>query len=126
MILRNQYTVRDLGHDVVHNIEIVYLKSMVHGGCVYIFVNVHHTVFYVGVTADLYSRSTDHKEKINPKSFTARYNVSKLVYYEAFYSIEEAIAREKQIKKYSRSKKIALIVSFNPEWKDLYEDIKFW
>ena len=99
---------------------------MVHGGCAYILVNVHHTVFYVGVTADLYARATDHKEKSNPKSFTARYNVNQLVYYEAFYSIEEAIEREKQIKKYSRSKKIALIVRFNPEWKDLYEEIKFW
>ena len=92
----------------------------------YILVNVHHTVFYVGVTADLYSRTTEHKEKINPRSFTARFNVNQLVYYETFYSIEEAIEREKQIKKYSKAKKAALIVKFNPEWRDLYDEIKFW
>jgi putative endonuclease len=99
---------------------------MVHGGCVYILVNVHHTVFYVGVTSDLFSRVTEHKEKIHPFSFTAKYHVSKLVYYETFYSIEEAIEREKQIKKYSRVRKVALIVNFNPEWRDMYEDIKYW
>jgi putative endonuclease len=55
---------------------------MVHGGCVYIMTNKHHTVFYTGVTSDLFSRVTEHKEKIYPKSFTFRYNVFKLVYYE--------------------------------------------
>jgi putative endonuclease len=99
---------------------------MIRGGCVYILVNPHHTVFYVGVTSDLYSRVTEHKGKIHSKGFTAKYNVNKLVYYEAFYSIEEAIDREKQMKKYSRAKKVALIVKFNPQWKDLYEVIKYW
>lgn len=88
--------------------------------------NRHHTVFYTGVTSDLFSRATEHKEKIYPKSFTARYNIFKLIYYESFYSIEEAIPREKQIKVYSRAKKIALIEKQNPEWKDLYEEIKQW
>jgi putative endonuclease len=99
---------------------------MVRGGCVYIVVNNRHTVFYVGVTADLYARITEHREKVYPRSFTAKYNVSKLVYYETFYSIEEAIDREKQIKTYSRIKKIELIVAFNPEWDDLYETVKYW
>lgn len=88
--------------------------------------NVHHTVSYTGVTADLYSRITEHREKAYPKSFTAKYNVVKLVYYESFYSIEEAINREKQVKVYSRSKKIALIEKLNPDWKDLYDEIKYW
>ncbi len=99
---------------------------MVHGGCVYIMVNNHHTVFYTGVSSDLFSRVTEHKEKIYPKSFTAKYNITKLVYYESFYLIEEAIVREKQVKVYSRAKKIALIEKQNPEWKDLYEEIKKW
>ncbi len=99
---------------------------MVHGGCVYIMTNKHHTVFYTGVTSDLFSRVTEHKEKIYPKSFTSRYNVFKLVCYESFYSIEEAIVREKQVKGYSRAKKIALIEKQNPEWKDLHEEIKQW
>jgi len=56
-------------------------------------------------------------------SFSARYNISELVYYEAFFDIVEAIAREKQIKGGSRAKKIAMINKFNPEWTDLYEDL---
>ena len=99
---------------------------MVHGGCVYILVNNRHTVFYVGVTSDLYARITQHREKTNPRSFTARYNVSKLVYYESLYSIKEAIAREKQLKTCSRIKKIELIIRFNPEWNDLYDIVKYW
>jgi putative endonuclease len=99
---------------------------MVHGGCVYIMANVHDTVFYTGVTSDLFSRVTEHREKAYPKSFTAKYNAFKLVYYESFYSIEEAIDREKQIKVYSRAKKITLIEKLNPDWKDLYDEIKYW
>ncbi len=99
---------------------------MVRGGCVYILVNSRHTVFYVGVTSDLYARVAQHREKAYPRSFTAKYNVSKLVYYETFYSIEEAIDREKQIKTYSRIKKIELIVTLNPEWNDLYDIVKYW
>ncbi len=99
---------------------------MIHGGCVYILTNIHHTVLYVGVTADLFSRVTDHKEKVFPKSFTTKYQAYKLVYFEPFYSIEEAIAREKQIKKYSRAKKVSLIVKFNREWKDLMDEVKMW
>lgn len=88
--------------------------------------NVHHTMFYTGVTSDLFSRVTDHRDKVYSSSFTNKYNIVKLLYYESFYSIEEAIEREKQVKKYSRVKKVELIVKQNPEWRDLYEDIKYW
>jgi putative endonuclease len=96
------------------------------GGCVYIMTNERNTTLYVGVTEDLQSRVHDHKEKNYPKSFTARYNLTKLIYHESFYSIEEAIEREKQIKSGSRAAKEKLINSMNPEWRDLFEDIMKW
>lgn len=99
---------------------------MVKGGCTYIMANERNTVLYVGVTSDLFSRVTEHKDRIHPFSFTNKYNVTKLVYYESFYSIEEAIDREKQIKAGSRSAKERLINIMNPEWKDLYEEISKW
>jgi putative endonuclease len=99
---------------------------MKHGGVVYILANQHHTVYYVGVTSDLVSRMIEHREKHFPKSFTAKYNIDKLLYYEVLASIEEAIDREKQVKKYSRMKKVGLIELMNPEWRDLFEDIKDW
>ncbi len=99
---------------------------MTKGGCVYIMTNVNRTTLYVGVTSDLYSRVLDHREKVYPKSFTAKYNLSVLVYCESFYSIEEAIAREKQIKAGSRLNKEKLINMMNPEWRDLFEDVKKW
>ena len=99
---------------------------MVKGGAVYIMANKSNSTLYTGVTSDLYSRVVEHKQKIHPKSFTAKYNCNKLVYFEPFHDIEEAIAREKQIKGGSRSKKIALIESMNPEWTDLFEEVKEW
>ncbi|MEP3390479.1 MAG: GIY-YIG nuclease family protein [Reichenbachiella sp.] len=96
---------------------------MIKGGAVYIMTNKHHTVFYTGVTSDLNSRVFEHQTKLYPNSFTAKYNINKLVYYEGFHSIEEAIDREKQVKKYRREKKIALIESINPQWNDLYETL---
>ncbi len=92
---------------------------MKHGGAVYILTNKNHTTLYVGVTSDLQSRLNEHKLKKYPNSFTARYNLDKLVYYEAFHSIEEAVLREKQIKGGSRKKKEDLIRSINPDWQDL-------
>jgi putative endonuclease len=86
---------------------------------VYILTNRHHTVLYTGVTNDLRTRVYEHKEKI-VKGFTNKYNVDKLVYFEHFTHIDDAIAREKQIKAGSRKKKIELINSLNPEWIDLY------
>ncbi len=92
---------------------------MERGGAIYILTNKNNTVLYTGVTSDLRKRLYEHKNKIHPSGFTARYNVSKLVYFEVFSSIEEAIAREKQIKGGSRKKKNQLIDSLNPDWKDL-------
>jgi putative endonuclease len=96
---------------------------MQRGGYVYIMTNQHHTVLYIGVTNNLQRRIKEHKEKINPKSFTARYNIEKLVYYESFQEIGDAIFREKQLKAGSRQKKIDLIVSINKEWTDLYNSL---
>jgi putative endonuclease len=93
------------------------------GGSVYIMTNQHHTVFYTGVTSDLQARVYEHKTKYYPKSFTAKYNADKLVYFENFHDVEEAINREKQIKKYRKEKKFALINSINPNWLDLYDQV---
>ncbi|MBI3171572.1 MAG: GIY-YIG nuclease family protein [Hydrocarboniphaga effusa] len=73
---------------------------------------------YVGVTNDLERRVFEHKQKLVP-GFTAKYKITKLVYFEDTGRIEEAIAREKQIKGWLRAKKVALIESLNPEWEDL-------
>src|SRR4051812_19905483 len=91
------------------------------GGAVYIMTNVLKTVLYTGVTANLIARVQEHKNKINPYSFTARFNVIHLVYYKTFPTIQEAIAEEKRIKAGSRKQKCVLINSINPEWKDLWE-----
>jgi len=97
------------------------------GGAVYILTNRNHTVLYAGATVDLVSRISEHLNNHYPKSFTSKYNCKKLVYFELTGSIEEAFAREKQIKKFSRAKKVALIRSMNPDWNDLYEtEVKFW
>ena len=77
---------------------------------------------YVGVTNDLHRRVHQHKTKAYPDSFTARYNINRLVYYEVFNNINDALAREKQIKSWRRSKKVALIEAENPRWKDLSLD----
>jgi|SRR5690554_2454187 putative endonuclease len=99
---------------------------MVKGGAIYIMTNRNHTTLYVGVTSDLYVRVQQHKTGYYPKSFTAKYKCHKLVYFETFYSIEEAIAREKQVKAGSRKKKLELVDSINPNWTDLFEDVKEW
>lgn len=93
-----------------------------HNYFIYIITNKNNTVLYTGVTNNLERRVLEHKHKMNKGSFSARYNVEKLVYYERYSHIEEAIAREKQIKAGSRQKKINLIDSINPEWKDLFEE----
>jgi putative endonuclease len=93
------------------------------GGCVYIMTNKHRTTIYIGVTSDLISRIYQHKNHEYPASFTARYNLEYCVYYEFFSLIEEAIGREKEIKKWRREKKETLINSLNPEWKDLWESL---
>lgn len=92
-------------------------------GFVYILANKNNTTLYVGVTSNLLKRMIQHKEKYYPKSFSARYNVDKLVYFEAFQKIGDAIAREKQLKAGSRAKKIALIEKENAEWGDLTKQV---
>ena len=92
-------------------------------GFIYIITNKNHTVLYTGVTSNLPKRIKEHQVKRYQGSFSARYNVNKIVYYEAFQMIGDAISREKQIKAGSRAKKIALINSINAEWNDLYEEI---
>ena len=84
--------------------------------------NTHHTVLYTGVTNNLARRVYEHKNGMGGV-FTKKYNIEKLVYYEIGSDINAAIAREKQIKGGSRQKKIDLINSMNPKWKDLYEEI---
>ena len=88
---------------------------------VYIMTNRSRTL-YTGVTNDLMRRVHEHKSKLDPKSFTSKYNIQFLVYYEATSSIHVALEREKQIKGWLRKKKIALIDSMNPDWKDLSEE----
>ena len=91
-------------------------------GFIYILTNYNKTSLYVGVTSDLIKRVYQHKHKIT-RGYTAKYHTDRLVYYEQFQGIEEAIIREKQLKGGSGKKKIDLINKFNLEWKDLYDDI---
>ncbi len=89
--------------------------------CVYIMTNTNNTVLYTGITNNLQRRVLEHKSGTG-SGFTKKYNVTKLVYYESGNDVNIAIAREKQIKAGSRKKKIDLINSINPEWKDLFEE----
>ncbi len=86
---------------------------------VYILTNEHGNVMYVGITNNLERRYYEHSHEVN-KGFTERYHVHKLVYYETTNDVKAAIAREKQLKGYSRKKKELLIDSVNPERKNLY------
>jgi putative endonuclease len=89
---------------------------------VYIATNQRHAVLYVGVTSSIFKREFQHREKVNKNSFTAKYNIDKVVFYEVHTSALSAIAREKQIKGGSRIKKIKLIESLNPGWINLVEE----
>jgi putative endonuclease len=89
---------------------------------IYLLTNKYSTVLYKGVTNDLGRRVDEHKSKLH-EGFTKKYNVDRLVYYEVYSDINDAIDREKQIKKWSRKKKVELIKKFNPSWKDLYSEI---
>lgn len=88
------------------------------GGYTYILTNRHHTVLYIGVTSCLERRLTEHRLGLM-KGFTSQYKTHKLVYYERYDLIEEAIMREKQLKGKTRAKKVALIDAFNPDWSEL-------
>jgi putative endonuclease len=87
---------------------------------VYIMTNESNTL-YTGVTNDLTKRVFEHKNKLLP-GFTAKYNITRLVYFEETNDVQTAIAREKQIKGWLRKKKLALISSVNPKWEDLSAD----
>lgn len=89
---------------------------------IYILANRRNGTLYTGVTSNLIARVWQHKEKVT-RGFTARYDVSRLVYFELFEEMYDAISREKQIKAGSRRRKLQLIEEFNPHWKDLYPDI---
>ena len=91
--------------------------------CVYILTTSRNTALYTGVTNDLVRRVYEHKNEI-VGGFTKKYKVHKLVYYEAGGDVLAAIAQEKQIKSWVRQKKLALITSFNPDWRDLYDELK--
>lgn len=95
------------------------------GGWVYIMCSLNHIALYVGVTSNLASRVYEHKHKVYTTSFSSRYNCIKLVYYKRFELIIDAIAEEKRIKGGSRKKKEILINGLNPEWKDLYDEVKY-
>ena len=86
---------------------------------VYILTNERGYVLYTGVTDDLNRRMNEHRAHIDPQSFTARYDIGKLIYYEEYGNIRDAIEREKQIKSWRRVKKIDLIATFNPRWEEL-------
>jgi len=89
---------------------------------VYIMTNRKNTVLYIGVTNNLIRRIYEHKEKL-VDGFAKKYNITKLVYYEVFEDIENAISREKQLKAGSRQKKIDLIDRMNRGWRDLYVEL---
>ena len=90
---------------------------------VYIITNSRHTVLYTGFSNDVARRTSEHKGKVY-KGFTQKYNCDKLIYFETFNNAEDALHREKQIKRYKREWKENLINSMNPGWKDLYEDFE--
>ena len=91
---------------------------------VYILANKLNTVIYTGVTRDLIRRVYEHRHHLDPNSFTAKHNVTRLVYYESTTDVRSAIEREKQIKGWNRARKNKLVETLNPQWQDLWESIK--
>ena len=91
---------------------------------VYILANRRNGTLYIGVTNSLFSRTFRHKLKENPQSFTARYNIDKLIYFETYQYIQDAISREKQMKKWNRQWKVKLFEQDNPTWRDLFHDME--
>ena len=89
---------------------------------IYIMTNKPNGTLYIGVTSDIVKRIYQHKNKL-ADSFTKRYNLNKLVYYEVYDEIDEAIKREKQLKFWKRDWKIELIEKMNNDWNDLYDEI---
>ena len=90
---------------------------------VYIITNHTRTVVYIGVTGNLSRRTCEHVGGLKRESFTSKYKCKRLVYYEEFHDVNEAIAREKQLKGWRRSRKEALINTLNPRWDDLFDPL---
>jgi len=99
---------------------------MERGGCVYIMANQRNGTLYVSVTSHLVKRVYEHQNNKFSNSYTAKYGCIKLVWYCYFDRIEEAIAQEKRIKGGSRLMKLRLIEEINPQWNDLWNEIKEW
>ena len=91
---------------------------------VYILANKRNGTLYIGVTNNLFTRIFEHRLKENKNSFTSKYGIDKLVYYETHQYVANAITREKQLKKWNRAWKIELIEGENPTWRDLFGDIE--
>ncbi len=89
---------------------------------VYILSNERNTVLYIGVTNNLTRRGIEHKELSNPRSFTRKYNVTKLIYFEEFSDIKDALNAEKKLKGWKRIKKTKLVETINPTWRDLFTE----
>ena len=98
---------------------------MVRGGCVYIMSNRHRTVYYIGVTSDMPTRIYQHRHG-RGSAFTKKYQCVDLIYYQAFGRIEEAIVREKQLKKWKRAWKEELVKEQNPTLRDLWDEVMNW
>ena len=90
---------------------------------VYVLASRRNGTLYIGVTNNLFNRGFQHRIKYNKDSFTAKYNVNKLVYYESYQYISDAIVREKQLKKWNREWKMRLIEKNNSTWRDLFDDM---
>lgn len=99
---------------------------MQQGGYVYLLTNDRNSTLYTGVTANINTRLYEHITKVNPTSFTSKYNLHKLVFIQSFTTIEEAIAFEKYVKGKSRNFKTKLIEYKNPYWKSLNEEVRDW
>ncbi len=91
---------------------------------IYIMSNQHDTVFYIGITNNIDRRTIEHKWRLDENSFTAKYNINKMIYYEEYDNPTDAIRREKQLKGWTRKKKVELIKKQNPDLRDLFDRAK--
>lgn len=96
-----------------------------HNYYIYILANKRNGTLYIGVTKSIYQRVFQHKEKKYQDSFTSKYGIDKLVYFENYQDINQTLEREKQLKKWNRAWKIKLIEKENPTWRDLFLDMDF-
>ena len=96
---------------------------MKNGGYVYIMASGRMGTIYIGSSSDLIGRVFEHKNKVYPKSFTAKYNCDKLVYFEYHERLDDMVLRERRLKEWPRNWKIKLIIDKNPNWHDLYPEL---